>query len=472
MDRRTVVRVGFVLVLAVLAIPIGSAYGSLGTTSDGGDPVAERTAPPRDDVTVVTADAFGSGRIAAYAPNGSVLYYNDTYKYYHDVDPDPPGERTVMYVGSYELNASACHSELSCVRSVVERLNLTTGDVTRLYSRTSTASGGAIHDVDRVGESRLLVAEIAQPDRVYIVNTTTGIVEWAWPVRSAYDHDSGGRFPSDWTHLNDVEYLADGRVMVSLRNQDQVVFVDLETGLDREWTLGEDDDHATLYEQHNPDYIPAEQGGPAVLIGDSENGRVVEYQREGDSWRRSWVWRDAQMQWPRDADRLPNGHTLIADTNGDRVLEVDRSGQIVWSHPFPGPYDVERLGTGDESAGGRSAAALGLESRSTDGGVRGKGDGGGTIGPAARLVVFIKDLLPSPVVNGLLFWLPDWMSAPALFALVGQLGVVAVWAATEVRWSQYVVRVRSPLAVTTSDETAADAERAGDPTVSAPDRKD
>jgi hypothetical protein len=73
-----------------------------------------------------------------------------------------------------------------------------------------------------------------------------------------------------------------------------------------------------FYEQHNPDYIPEERGGPAVLVADSENGRVVEYGRTpgngtpvtDGTWERTWQWRDGRLQWPRDADRLPNGGWL------------------------------------------------------------------------------------------------------------------------------------------------------------------
>ncbi|MFB6187541.1 MAG: arylsulfotransferase (asst), partial [Halobacteriaceae archaeon] len=75
-------------------------------------------------------------------------------------------------------------------------------------------------------------------------------------------------------------------------------------------TLGTNNNHSIIYEQHNPDYIPEKDGGPAVVVADSENNRVAEYQYLDGEWNRSWVWRDSQLRWPRDADRLPNGHTL------------------------------------------------------------------------------------------------------------------------------------------------------------------
>jgi acetyl-CoA synthetase len=55
---------------------------------------------PRDGATVIVGDAHGPGFVAAYAPSGELLYYNDTYERYHDVDPTPAGRLTVSYVAN------------------------------------------------------------------------------------------------------------------------------------------------------------------------------------------------------------------------------------------------------------------------------------------------------------------------------------------------------------------------------------
>jgi hypothetical protein len=75
-------------------------------------------------------------------------------------------------------------------------------------------------------------------------------------------------------------------------------------------------------------------------------------------------------------------------------------------------YDVERLGTGDESAGGPSAERLDLASRSPDSGSSG--------GLPARPVV------PARVHNTVAFVAPVWMSAPVRAAAV--LGLAAALA--------------------------------------------
>ena len=379
-----------VAVVAAGVLVVGYVDAERAGDAVTGDPAVERAlrtgddaavVGPRDAITVVATDSNAvvgdendgpraRAELIAFAPDGSVYYHQNEHTRYWDVDPVEGTGATVEFVYADHLDADACGGESVCTRNGVERVNLTTGESTDVYSRITPGKHSTRwHDVDRIDDERLLVADIAR-DRVLVVNTTTELVTWEWDAQSAFDPTaSGGPFPEDWTHLNDVEYVEVGgreTVMVSLRNHDQVVFVDVERGLREEWTLGSDGAHDTLYEQHNPDYVPPEHGGPALLVADSENGRVVEYQRVDGAWERSWTWSDERVQWPRDADRLPNGHTLITDSNGDRVVEVDREGEVVWSADIGFPYEAERLGTGDESTGGESAAALGLDARTFD----------------------------------------------------------------------------------------------------------
>ena len=392
---------------------------------------------PRNDTTVITTDPPGrtneTAEIIALAPDGRVLYHNDTYRNYFDVDPSPVGSHTVLYGAGTryepcprELEARA-QTEIDdrCALVVVERVNLTTGEVTRIH--TEITEWGIWHDVDRLDETHLVVGDI-ENDRVLVLNTGDGTHEWVWEAESEFDPSVGG-FEDDWTHLNDVEVLEDGRIMASLRNMDQVIFLDREGGTLENWTLGADDTYAVLYEQHNPDYVPEGRGGPAIVVADSENNRVVEYQRAGDGWQRTWRWEDDQLRWPRDADRLPNGHTLVTDSQGDRVLEVNHHGAIVWSVTVGTPYEAERLETGDESATGESARELGLASagesdrRPTD-------DSASRAGPIEKTIAFLS----GPVVNGVLYVTPGWVTIEDLPVLALLVGSILLWGALETYW--------------------------------------
>ena len=417
----------------------GLAYGAATAPT-----TASAEEVPRPDArtgeTVVTESAkFGT--IVAWRPNGSLLYYDDAHTKYFDVDPVEGESLTVEYAATDTIHTSGptCESP-PCTRNVVERVNLSTGVTEEIYARYDDSELAAEwHDHVRVDDSHVLIADIVD-DQVFLVDTETELVEWRWDGQSDFPLEGGGPYPSDWAHINDVSLLEDGRVMVSLRNQDQVVFLDQKTGLVENWTLGSEDDHETLYEQHNPDYIPPDQGGPAVVVADSENGRIVEYRRidpeSGNAtaaaadavWERTWQWQDARIQWPRDADRLPNGHTLIADTHGKRVVEVDQQGEVVWSVPVSHPYDVERLGTGSESTGGESAQRLGLESRTAEQ----NADAG--FDPLDILSDVVTFLVPSRVVNGVIFISPVWMGRPEFATALLGIGAALTWMGFELRW--------------------------------------
>ncbi|WP_049917173.1 aryl-sulfate sulfotransferase [Halogeometricum pallidum] len=456
-------RLAFVGLLAFTLLSAGVSFLTYdpvdagGAAAEGPEPGADAgVGAPR---VVATIDGVGPGQIVAYDADGRVVYRNDSLTLYHDVDPTPGAERTVTYVASDAADEDACSGD-ACLRNVIERVNLTTGEVTRVYERVHRRNGSTqIHDVDRVNESTFLVADISYPDRVYMVNVTTDEVVWQWRASEAFAPESGGSYPSDWTHVNDVEMLPDGRVMVNLRNQDQVVFVEPGEGVQSNWTLGADGEHGVLFEAHNSDYIPEARGGPAVVVADSENNRLVEYQRTNGSWTRSWTWRDTTLQWPRDADRLPSGRTLVADSHGQRILSVRSDGAVAWSKRFPtGSYDVELLGTGDESANGTSASKLGLRSRrpsslvsdgntsmrgsvvgpSLDGtppanAASGEGESVGArlvgaVGPGVEYVRYsLVSLVPPRVLHGLLYALPSWVSALDVTLALGTGVVGALW---------------------------------------------
>jgi hypothetical protein len=424
------------LVLSLAGTAAGYAYWALDRESGGtAFEVGERATPPANGTTVVTTSMYGNDFLAAFAPNGTVRYYNDSRDIYDDVDPSPAGDATVTYVATDQR--ADCQATEPCNENVVERVNLTTGETEVVFTWKTAEARNHWHDVDRIDEDRWLVADIAL-DRAFVYNTSSGIIEWDWSAQADFRGTGGGLFPGDWTHINDVELLPDGRVMVSLRNQDSVAFIDRERGYQPDWTLGEDDNRSVLFEQHNPDYLPGENASPAVIVADSENNRIVEYEREDGSWNRTWRWSDVELQWPRDADRLPGGNTLITDTNGGRVFEVNESGAIVWQVDMQGAYEAERLGTGPESAGGPTATRANLESRTATSDAPARESS--LAGPVYEVAGVWKDLLPSMVVNPVLYVLPAWVGYPELLAIVSGLLVAVLWGAVEVHWSVWSVR--------------------------------
>lgn len=447
-DTRRMVRLVLATLVLLSTAQLGYAYVSdeerqevAAYEAQAADPLAEREAVTdrRQNMTVVAgleSNIRDTHALYAFSADGRLVYYDNSHSY-GDVDPSPAGDRTVMTV-RHDLRGTA-ECDGACARQEIIRVNLSTGSVETVWSEPMPASGVTRwHDVDRVGDSQsYLIADIDQ-DRVWRLNADTGNTEWGWHAAAAFDPEtSGGPYPEDWTHLNDVERLPDGRIMLSLRNHDRVVFIHPETGLQPDWTLGSEDEWGTLFEQHNPDYIPEANGGPAVLVADSENNRVVEYQRRDGEWDQSWQWSAPGVSWPRDADRLPNGHTLITDSHGDRVLEINREGEIVWETSVRNPYEAERLGTGAESTGGPSAVAAGLASRGPD---KPRGATGSFAGANAAEGTATK------LWHGIQFVLPVWVGHAALAWLL--IGVTAALSLISLELYWRGVRLRRPIART------------------------
>lgn len=479
-SSKSLVRGLFLCLILVSLLVVGSAYATETLSSSPSETAADRYASgnsdpavaPANGTTVIATDSNAwlgqksdnprsKAELIATAPNGSVSYYNDLHTRYWDVDPVPGTNATVEYAYADHMNASQCpafqddtysdtnpyansvdratwqeyarasmdDSGGACTRNGIERVNLSTGEVTPIYSAATPGKEATRwHDADRINDTHLAVADIFL-DRVFIVNTTTEHITWSWSARDApkkFDPaQTGGPHPTDWTHMNDVEVLPDGRIMASPRNTDRVIFLDPQQppgeALNESWTIGAEDETKTLYEQHNPDYIPPEQGGPAVLIADSENNRVVEYQRENGDWNRTWTWSDSRAQWIRDADRLPNGHTLISDSNGNRVFEVNKQGKIVWQTETAFPYEAERLETGDESAGGPSAQSAALAAQNS--------------GLLEQVWLGMKDVLAGPAFSAIHYVAPYWVGTTELVALiVGGVSVLG-WVLAEGWWA-------------------------------------
>ncbi len=73
-----------------------------------------------------------------------------------------------------------------------------------------------------------------------------------------------------------------------------------------------------------------------MLITEYLGGRVIVGGDDG--------WEITGLNGPVDAERLGNGNILIAEYNGDRIIEVNSSGNIVWEITgLLGPIDAERL---------------------------------------------------------------------------------------------------------------------------------
>jgi len=348
---------GAVAVSAVAAGAVagtGSADWTTGSTIEvAPDPACAGTItqPPEGWTVVSLQGVYGGNKVqakqVAFGPQGEVrwLYAGGPERmiWSYDVDPQPNGT----------LFVTATKPGKTFLYEVDPRTN------ERLWERTLNMTD--THDADLIdGGEQILLANMRNynessgenEDRILIYDRERDEVVWEWHFDDHYPPGVGGDYEDDWTHVNDVDKISEGRYLVSPRNFDQAIVVNRSTGeIDRQ--LGSNGETDILNQQHNPDYLETVGGEPTMLVADSENDRIVEYTNRGGEWHRTWkIGNESVFQWPRDADRLPNGNTLIVDSRNHRVLEVTPDGEVVWEVYTPGlPYDAERVRFGNGSAG-------------------------------------------------------------------------------------------------------------------------
>jgi hypothetical protein len=81
-----------------------------------------------------------------------------------------------------------------------------------------------------------------------------------------------------------------------------------------------------------------------TLMTASEGNKVVEVNRSGDT---VWTY-SLNLAYPNEAYRLANGNTLITVRDFSRVIEVTPEGSIVWSYTkLSGPHNGNRLANGN-----------------------------------------------------------------------------------------------------------------------------
>lgn len=150
----------------------------------------------------------------------------------------------------------------------------------------------------------------------------------------------------DLMHVNSITYLDEqkaaslpnadaGDVLLSLRQIDVLAVLDLETETIK-WAV-----RGSWHFQHDPDVLA---NGKLLVFdnrGDLKNGarsRIIEF----DPATLEVVW-----EYPGDSEeylytsiygsqqRLPNGNTLISESNNGRIIEVSQAGDVVWEFRIP-----------------------------------------------------------------------------------------------------------------------------------------
>lgn len=402
----------YVAVVVVLALVLGfqavTASGTAASTSDDGrwtatPPESVATATTNDSgpddgeesdgvatrnrsgvlVSVQSYGGFGenNGR-AVLVQDGDVVWsFAPEDSRVFDAELLENGNVLVSY--ATHLPASECpeeHLEYKpdrCVRNNVVELDYDTKDVVWEYRWLDAfINHHEVHDSDRLPSGETAIVDMGN-DRAFVVDES-GSVVWEWSAREQigpgtdfWEEFGGPSRPapeSDWTHMNDIDRTDDGDFLLSIRNFDVVLEVNRSTkeiehvtgqprGTDKEVEGRE----PILDDQHNPMLVGNESH---VVVADSEADRIVEVNRS--SGEVVWTFREGLL-WPRDADRLPNGNTLVTNSLRYEVEEVTPEGEVVWRYEVAWngkrgiPYEADRVSIPEEPDGmpvlGESTAA-------------------------------------------------------------------------------------------------------------------
>ena len=369
MNRRRRIR-ALVAALLLLLAALGVQAVTATPPAEGPIGSADDAYPGNTLITVQSFDSFtkDNGEAFIVSPEGEIVWRFDPPDS-RVFDAERLDDETVMVSMATQVSAVDCPEAYQrtdpnpaiCVRNRVVEVDIETNEIGWSYSwYDAWVQDHEVHDADRLQNGDTAIVDMGN-ERAFVVNRA-GEVVWEWEAtehigpgtdfwdeyvpeanQAAYrrKHPEG-----DWTHINDIDSLENGNLLLSIRNFDVVLEVDDKTG-DIVTVTGQPGG-GPITEQHDPNHL----GGPdTMLVADSLSNRIVELDSSGEPiW--TYTGSEFRLQWPRDADRLPNGNTLIVDSRNFRVVEVNATGDVVWQYSLRSRrgivYDADRQGLPEE----------------------------------------------------------------------------------------------------------------------------
>jgi hypothetical protein len=206
----------------------------------------------------------------------------------------------------------------------------------KVAKRVKGGLAGTEHDGDKINGDYL------------VERTKEGKTVWEW---RAWEHMEPDAYPitspsdsrSEWTHANGIAELPDGNILLSFRNISTVVRINRRDG-SIDWKLGA----PPLSGQHAPTPLPngnillfdngpfradtgAQPFSRALEIDPNTNQIVWKYQ-DGTGPGSNHFFFSSRIS---NAQRLPNGNTLINEGLYGRFFEVTTEGDVVWEYVNP-----------------------------------------------------------------------------------------------------------------------------------------
>ena len=190
------------------------------------------------------------------------------------------------------------------------------------------------HSIRQNAEGNFLVSETGE-DRILVVTPDADIL-WNSQDVSPFSDGSVLAYP------NDAQWLTNNTMLVTERYNHRVI--ELDTSGKVLWQFGETsisgNDDVHLNGPHNGKRLP----NGNTMVCDSGNNRILEITPAKDI---VWTFSGDVLEWPRNADVLDNNDVLIVSSGNGIVLEVVRDGAVLWQvGGLDMPYDADRLPDG------------------------------------------------------------------------------------------------------------------------------
>lgn len=276
----------------------------------------------------------------------------DAFVYFDKAHLYPNGDLLGVYIGvgdtPWGLGLVKLDKDSNVIWKFLDRVHhdVGVGEDGRIYTLTH-----ALRD-EPIPEFRFL--EMPFIEDFLVILSPDGEVEKKISLTEALAHSPYSRFPAtvphfarqDPLHTNSVEpiegaaaknfpFARQGDVLLSFRESGLVATLDPES---ERFTWGT---RGPWIGQHDPDLLP---NGNLLLFDNNGNvgpdgaSRVLEF--DPRTLQIVWSYTGSVMRpfesiIRSDQQRLPNGNTLITESDGGRLLEVTPGGEIVWEYRNP-----------------------------------------------------------------------------------------------------------------------------------------
>jgi len=191
------------------------------------------------------------------------------------------------------------------------------------------------HDVDRLDNGNTLYTQgwVSKGEKHVIEIDSNGNEVWSWDGLKHYNKKPFSKHNfQGWIHVNAVTRTDDGNTFISLRNFNRLVKVNKRGEVIREQVFGGKGGKLLKKKlgPHDPEILP----NGNMLVPLTAVNKVIEIQ---PNVGKVWGYNDPIGKKPsvsiRDANRLPNGNTLIINYN--KIIELNQEGGTVWELVIP-----------------------------------------------------------------------------------------------------------------------------------------